>query len=150
MKKSFAGAALALTLIVPSAAFAQNVSTTGATGATVDQKAKVNKTLDLACIAKAVDTRETSIMSTQTKFSASWSAALAARKDALAKAWGTEDATARRTAREAAWRAFDAAMKTARATNNSERTAAWTKYQTDRAACGVNYVVETAPVSERI
>lgn len=147
MKKSFAGAALALTLIVPSAAFAQNVTTTGAT---VDQKAKATKTLDLACISKAVETRETSIMSTQTKFSSAWQSALSARKDALVKAWGTEDATTRRTARQAAWTAFDSAMKTARTTNNTERTAAWTKYQADRAACGVNYVVETSPVSERV
>lgn len=147
MKKSITGAAIALTLIVPSAAFAQGVT---ATGATVDQKDRANKTLDLACLSKAVETRETSIMGTQTKFSSAWQSALTARKDALVKAWGTEDATARRAARQAAWTAFDSAMKAARSTNNTERTAAWTKYQADRAACGVSYVVETAPVSERI
>lgn len=94
-------------------------------------------TLDLACVASAVDKRDTAVDNAWNTYSAAISSALTTRRDALKAAWVLTDVTARRTAVKAAWTSYSAAHRTAWNTWTAARRAAWKQFATDRKACGV-------------
>lgn len=98
--------------------------------------------VDGACMASAVDKRDTSISSAIDKLSTSLKSAVDARKNALKTAWGNTDATARHKAILAAWQAYMKASKDARATWLKEKHAAWQQFYTDRKACGKGAAAE--------
>lgn len=102
-----------------------------------------HSTLNVACIQSAVDTREDALESAFTAFTTAENTALAARKTALHDAWGTTDATARRTARNKAWSDFRVANRKAFETLRNGRKTAWSTFTTASKACGTG-VIESA------
>ena len=140
MKKTFLS--LALVLALPVLAGAQTVSSS------VTSTNLMKKTLDLPCIQKAAEKRESSIIATETKFASSSLTAFTTRKTEIVTAWGMTEAKARQEARTTAWKKFETAMKLARSTAKTEKLSAWTIYQADQKSSGVKDIVEKAPLSE--
>jgi len=93
---------------------------------------------DFACVQKAVEKRETAIISSYGTLSAALNAALEKRKTALIAAWGMTDAKSRRAARNTAWQTFRTEQKVARKTNVQSLKDAWTQFHTDAKACKVD------------
>ena len=122
-----ASAAIAAGIAVP--AFAAEMS--GSASATVGAK----KTVDIACVQKAVDKREDALIAGWTSFNTSMSAAYSARKTALHDAWGMSDATARKTAVKTAWENFKKSAKAARQAWKTARKNAWQTFRSDAKAC---------------
>ena len=99
--------------------------------------------LNLPCIQTAVDAREHAIGAAFATFSTAIGSALTTRATALHNAWGITDASARRSARLAAWSAFRTANRAAFATLRAARKSAWSAFTTASKACHTP-VVETA------
>ncbi len=95
-------------------------------------------TPDLACIKRAVDTRETSLGTAFSNLSTKVSAAYTARKAELAKAYDITDAKARRVAVRTAFKNFSISVKSAREEFRKSREGAWKTFETDRKACRFN------------
>ena len=140
MKKTFLG--VAILLAIPAMVAAQTASSTATT------ITSLKKTLDLPCIQKAAEKRESAIIVAETKFASSSLAAFTARKTEIVAAWGMTETKARHEARTAAWKKFDITMKLTRSTAKTEKLSAWVTYQADQNACGVKDVVEKALISE--
>ncbi len=87
----------------------------------------VPKTVDTACMATAVSTRDSSISTAL----ATVGTALQTRGQALAAAWKIADPKAQKAALKAANTAFDGSWKTF----NAARTAAWNQYKTAAKTC---------------
>lgn len=86
--------------------------------------------VDATCMQAAVDTREASVASAFTNFTATMTSVLSARKTALYAAWGMSDISARHTALKTAWRTARDAAKSAHATLKSDRKTAWEAFKT--------------------
>lgn len=133
-KKNFAYAAvtgaMAATMIAATAlpVFAETTSAM--------TSAKTQKTLDVACMAAAIDKRDTAISGA---FDA-LKTAVTTRKDVLKSAWGQTDKKMRRDGIKAAWKAYASSVSSAR----SARKSAWTAFNTDRKACGTGAAAEDA------
>lgn len=113
-----------------------------------DDKKMTKKTLDIACMANAVDKRESSIMSGFDVFATATKNAYQARKDALKAAWGNTDPKARNKAIKEAWETYRKAAMKARKDWGSARHAAWMQFAKDSKACrgtgsGQDTVMET-------
>ena len=96
----------------------------------------MHKTVDIACVQKAVDTRESAIDTAFGTFSTSISAALTARKSALHAAWGLTDAKERRAARKKAWSDFRSASRAAHKVLKDARHNSWSAFEKAAKACG--------------
>lgn len=94
------------------------------------------KTLNVACMAAAIDKRDTAIAATFDTLKA----AIMTRKDALKAAWSQTDKKMRRAAIKTAWKAYAASVASAR----TARKAAWTTFYADRKACGPGAAAEDA------
>ncbi len=116
MKYSFpataASAMLAFTMVLPGVASAASPKA---------------KTVDTACMATAVGTRDTAISTALSTVVT----ALQTRGTALTAAWGNTDPKVRAAAVKAANTAFNGAWKTF----NTARKAAWTQYRTAAKVC---------------
>lgn len=93
------------------------------------------KTVDIACVQKAVDKREDALGAGWTAFNASMTSAYGARKTALHDAWGMSDAAARKTAVKTAWETFKKSAKTARQAWKTARKNAWQTFRSESKAC---------------
>ena len=144
MKKFIACAAatmVAATLVVPAFALDVDVNTTMSVGA--------KKTVDIACVQKAVDKREDALGAGWTAFNTSVSSAYAARKTALHDAWSKTDAAQRRSAVKAAWDAFKKSAQSARKTWKEARKNAWKTFRSEAKACkGTTTEVSTEAAAE--
>jgi hypothetical protein len=116
---SMASTIVATSILLPSIAQAETTSS----AATKQPK----KTVDIACMATAVTTRDTAI-STALNVVVT---ALQSRGQALSAAWSITDVTARQTAIKAANTAFAGTWKTF----NTARNTAWNQYRTAAKAC---------------
>ncbi len=92
----------------------------------------------LACVAVAVDVRETAVGAAFTAMNNSLTSALSTRKTSLAAAWVMSDGTARANAINAAWKAFKDARHTAEKTAHTAQKDAWTGFKSAVKACNVN------------
>lgn len=92
--------------------------------------------INLSCIQKAVDSRETTLINAVTTRSNAVIAALNARKSALNSAWQITVAKDRKTAIKKAWSDYRATLKSANSALRTARLAAWKQYNSDRKACG--------------
>ena len=92
--------------------------------------------IDLACVASAVDKRDTAIIGAFDSFHDAIKSALQTRRDALKAAWALTDQKARRAAIKAAWSAYRASAQTARKALNQAQRVAWSKFNTERKSCG--------------
>ncbi len=91
----------------------------------------------LACVRTAVATRETSVRSAYNTLYTAYLAGMDARAKALDTAWTMTDKTARKTARESAWSAWNTAAKSAREAFRSARKSAWDTFRSTAKTCKV-------------
>ncbi len=117
-------------ITLPLVTFAQTASTTAPVKAN-DWSVKGQ------CISTAIDVRETAVITNQTTFNASLLTALNTRKEALKSAWLKTEKKERISARDAAWKAFKDAHKSARTTLESSNKTAWSTFRTSEKSCGV-------------
>jgi len=106
------------------------------------------RTVDIACVQKAIDAREDALMNAWTAHNTAVSSAYAARKTALHAAWGMTDPGARKAAIKAAWEAFRTSMKTAKETWKKSRKAAWETFRASAHACNATDLGAEQPGSE--
>lgn len=92
----------------------------------------------LACVAKAVDARETAVGTAFDALNTSLKSALSTRKTSLAAAWVLTDGTARSTAIKAAWKAFKDTSRAAHKTAKLAKKDAWKGFKAAVSACNVN------------
>ncbi|HLC49451.1 MAG TPA: hypothetical protein VJI96_03655 [Candidatus Andersenbacteria bacterium] len=96
------------------------------------------KKADLTCMRTAVGAREDAIVAAKEKSFASLDSAFKARRDALKSAWDKPVAHDRRSAINAAWKAFRESHKVARAQLRTDDKAAWSTFKTNSKACHVD------------
>jgi len=96
------------------------------------------KKVDLICMRNVVGKREDSIISAKEKAFASMDTAFKARRDALKSAWDKTDAQERKSAINAAWKAFKDSHKAARTQLRTDDKTAWSLFKTARMACKVD------------
>lgn len=125
-------------------AFAQTATSTGAQHADAGKHAKTTAPMNLPCVQTAVDARESAIGQAFSTFSTTESVALAARASALHDAWGQTDASARKSARDAAWSAFKTANKSAYAALRTAKQSAWSTFKTASKSCNAPVVESPA------
>jgi len=126
--KKFVSSLLAASLFAASAALPAYAAETHTT--------KVPNTVNIACVAAAVDTRETAIIAAYQTRSTAITTALQTRQTALKAAWALTTAKDRNAAIRAAWTAFRTSFRTANATFRTDRNNAWKTFNTARKACG--------------
>lgn len=97
---------------------------------------KTPNTLDLACMASAVGTRDTAIAG---MFDTLKNAVIT-RENALKTAWSQTDKKVRRDAIKAVWKSYASSVVSARST----RKAAWTAFYQARKVCGPGAAAEDA------
>jgi|SRR5581483_7556873 len=102
------------------------------------QTTKPPKTVNVACVATAVDTRESAIIAAYQARGTAVTQALQNRQTALKNAWAMTDAKARNAAIRAAWKNYQTDFKAANTTFRKARMDAWTAFNTARKACGPN------------
>lgn len=129
--RAAAGSLLVSALLAPAFAFASD----GAAS-----MAENNKTVDTACMATAVSTRDTAISAAL----GTVVAAIQTRGTALSNAWKLTDATARKAAIKAANDAFKGTWKTF----NKTRMTAWNTYRTSAKACRASTADVGAPTAD--
>ena len=101
-----------------------------------DKKAASTTPVDGACMAAAVDVRDTAVIAGLDTYYTAVKASLVARKGALKAAWVLTDTAARKTAVKAAWDAFRGTWKASAKTLNTARKAAWDVFKTSSKVCG--------------
>jgi hypothetical protein len=97
-----------------------------------------NKTVNLADMQVAVDTRDTAVLLAWDSYATDIKSALGARKTALKDAWALTDKTTRRTAIKGAWTDYRNAVRTARETWRKAKKDAWTQWKLDSKAAKGN------------
>lgn len=138
-KKRIAALALALSLVTANAlpVFAHNPNGERRHEKTATEQTE-QKTVDIACIQKAVEMRDNSLIATWDTFSVNVKKAYEARRDALKAAWALTDVRARKDAIKAAWNKFQETVKRERHALKDSRKTAWNKFHDDRKVCGAS------------
>jgi hypothetical protein len=126
--KKFVSSLLAASLFAASTALPVYAAETHTT--------KVPNTVNIACVATAVDARETAVIAAYQTRSTAITTALQTRQTALKAAWALTNAKDRNAAIRAAWSAYRKSFKSANATFRASRNAAWKTFNTARKACG--------------
>lgn len=85
---------------------------------------------NLQCVQGAVKTREAAVASALSTFFVSATTSLATRASALDTAWGLADGKARRSARNAAWSAYQKSTQNARKIFRTSKKTAWDAFKT--------------------
>ncbi len=91
--------------------------------------------VDIVCVQGYVATRESALMSAWSSYASGMTSAYDIRKAALASAWGTTEAAARRTAVKAAWTTFRSSKKVTVKSWNDTRKSAWKAFRQSVKAC---------------
>ncbi len=137
MNKKIAFSLALGSLLVSSIALAQTVSPTpsGSTRMGDKEMHKMTVNVDGACMATAVDKRDSAIEVVVDTYASTVKMALETRKTALKAAWGMSDVKARRQAINEAWNAYKKSVKSARRVFKTSRNAAWSQFRTDAKVC---------------
>jgi len=98
----------------------------------------VNKKMDLVCLQKAVEKRETAIIAAHDQLSAAIKNALETRKIELIKAWVIENRFERNKARIKTWNNFRKAKREAKKTYNTSIKNIWKEFHQETQNCQVN------------
>ena len=98
-------------------------------------KKKAVPVVDTACMASAIDKRDTAVIGAVDAFSIAVKTALETRRDALKAAWAIVDKTQRNAATKVAWSAFQGIWKKASQTVREQKKSAWTAFKADAKAC---------------
>ncbi|MEK7086856.1 MAG: hypothetical protein AAB935_01205 [Patescibacteria group bacterium] len=98
--------------------------------------AETQKRVDLVCMQKAVERRDTAIIAAFDVFSFAIKSALQTRLEELKTAWSIENPTERKKAIKSAWEKYRTVVKSARQTFQGTRKTAWKQFNVDRKACG--------------
>ncbi len=96
------------------------------------------QTSKIACVATAVNTREQAIDAAMTAHTAAINAAYTARATALQQAWSQTDPKAIRTSVHNAWKTFRAALQKATSDWRTARKAAWDAFNKAVKQCKVS------------
>ena len=131
-------AAFVFSVAFGSIAYAENFATSTPSRPEKSAKPEKKSTLDSACMVKAVEKRENTVISAHDTLSGAVKTALTKRKTALMSAWGLTVAKDRRTARLAAWNAFRTEQKATRKAHLTAVKDAWKLYKTEAKACKVD------------
>lgn len=91
----------------------------------------------LTCVRTAVSTREAGIRSAYATLTSTLLAGMDTRAKALDAAWMLSDKTARKTAREAAWSAWNTTAKSAREAFKVSRKTNWDTFRASTKTCKV-------------
>ena len=103
---------------------------------TTAQNRRANQAAAIACVAVAVNNRESAVSAAWNTYSASQGAALAARASALNTAWtSTTTPAVVRTAVNAAWSEYRKAHGLAVSAHNSSTRAAWNTFKQAAKTC---------------
>lgn len=131
-KKTLIAGAVSLSMLALAVTpvFAQS-TTSASSSATISSGVSAK----IACVGTAVAARETSLDSAMTTYTGALNSAYSTRASALQAAYAETSLSGVRTARNAAWSAFSASIKSARKTWQSARSDAWTTYRTAAVAC---------------
>jgi hypothetical protein len=105
---------------------------------TTTQGINKGKTLDNACIVKAIDKREGAIGVAYTEMSGKISNALSVRASALSASWAETDRATRLASRNAAWKTFKDTVKNVKDAHRVSNQGVWASFKTDAAACRVD------------
>lgn len=92
-------------------------------------------TVDVSCVKRAVDSRESKLGTAFSAFSSSITSAYSTRRSALSTAYDVTDKKARREAIRKAFSVFKDSAKKARNDFRSTRESAWKTFETERKAC---------------
>jgi hypothetical protein len=96
---------------------------------------KTKPVVDTACMATAIDARDTAIVTALGAYTTALTTDFQTRSTALKAAWTLTDAKARNAALKAAWKAFNTSSKADRKTYNTARKAAWTSFSAGAKTC---------------
>lgn len=107
------------------------------TATAMAQPVVVKAKLDLPCIKKAIEARETAIINAYDKKVSAIKSALEQRKVAILSAWGQNTVAARAKAIAAARKTFITTRKQANSVYIREAKAAWQQFKNDKKACRV-------------
>lgn len=140
-KKALFGAAVSTMVAMPLLTFA---STSSKLVSDTNSATTVTK---LACVATAVDARETALIGAADAFAGAWKTALTTRQTDLKAAWAMTNTKERRTAINSAWNAYNKAMKAAKQSYRTARNKAWTDFRTASKACKVTVTNDDAHTS---
>lgn len=91
--------------------------------------------IDMSCIKRAVDSRESKLGTSFSTFSSSIGTAYSTRRASLATAYDLTDKKARREAVRKAFNTFRDSAKKARTDFRASRESAWKTFESDRKAC---------------
>lgn len=130
-------AATMASLLFAAAVLPAFADTAGSNSATTTPPAS-RKTVDLACMQTAVETRDNAIVSALDIYASGVKTALQTRRDALKAAWGIMDKKQRRSALRAAWDAFNGTWKNAAKGLRIAKRNAWTQFNKDQRTCNGN------------
>lgn len=125
VRKGLATLAIASTMLVSSAAVVSAKSAVAAP----------KKTVDIACMATAVDARDTAVISAVDMYSSAVKAALSVQKDALKAAWTNSNAKTRNVSLRTARKAFQTSWKKASADLRAGKNGSWKTFESDRKKC---------------
>ena len=132
MNKKIIIAAVSVALLsAGTLAFADTMMEGGVTANTTTQV----MTTKIQCVGAAVATREASIDSAMTSFTASSNSAYSARATALQQAYTQTTAVSVRASVKSAWMVFASSIKTARKAWQTLRTQAWTTFRAQAKVC---------------
>ncbi len=98
--------------------------------------AKVPNTVNVACVATAVDKREGAIITAYQTRTTAITTALQTRQSALKSAWAITIAKDRNAAIRKAWSSYKTSFSAANKTFRTDRMNTWKTFNTDRKACG--------------
>jgi hypothetical protein len=90
---------------------------------------RASTTVNTTCMATAVETRESSLMTAWNELMTTITTALTERKTALVAAWGMSSASDRNRALTTAWKEWRADKKAAHAEFRKDRKAAWDAFK---------------------
>ena len=101
-----------------------------------EDTAQTQNRVDLICMQKAVEKRDTAVIAAFDVFSFSIKSALQMRLEELKAAWSIENPAERKKAIKSAWEKYRTAVKSARQTFQGARKTVWKQFNVDRKACG--------------
>ncbi|HSX24931.1 MAG TPA: hypothetical protein VLG69_03120 [Candidatus Andersenbacteria bacterium] len=103
----------------------------------------VKKTVDTACVGTAIDKRETALGGGVSTFGSAVNSAYQTRQSALKDAWSKSTVKDRREAVQAAWKAFNQSVRSARTAWKATQKTAWQSFRSDVKSCGVTSDADT-------
>lgn len=128
---------LATLLLAPIAAFAQTSTSTATTTPVVTGTTTPATTTQVMCIQNALEKRENALITGHDAFNTAIKTALQNRLANLKDAWAQTDKKIKQTKKTAAWKTFRNETQAAHTGMKTARQGAWRTFDADMKACGV-------------